>query len=107
MIRRTLTLAGFDVLEAGSGPAAVAVFEEHGADIQLLLTDLVLPDGMTGAELAQRFLEQKPDLEIIYTSGYSADAAGREFPLREGDDFLPKPFSILALADLVRRRLQR
>ena len=107
VIRRTLTQAGFDVLEAGSGPAAVAVFEEHGADIQLLLTDLVLPDGMTGAELAQRFLEQKPDLEIIYTSGYSADAAGHEFPLREGDDFLPKPFSILALADLVRRRLQR
>jgi FixJ family two-component response regulator len=71
----------------------------------LLLTDLILPDGMNGKELAKQLLQDNPKLKVIYTSGYSADIAGKNFPLKEGVNFLSKPFEAHKLAQIVREKL--
>ena len=82
---------GYRALEAGSGVEALSVWEDQQGQINLLFTDMILPDGMTGRELAKRLKERKPDLKVIYTSGYSLDLDGTGFILREGLNFLQKP----------------
>ena len=71
----------------------------------MLLTDLVMPDGINGRELSERLLAEKPGLKVIYASGYSADVVGQDFVLEEGVNFLAKPFNPLKLAQVVRARL--
>jgi DNA-binding NtrC family response regulator len=73
--------------------------------VDLLLTDMVMPGGMMGGELAARLLGQSPRLKVIYTSGYSPGMAGRDISLLEGGNFLPKPYSIGKLAQFVRECL--
>jgi two-component system cell cycle sensor histidine kinase/response regulator CckA len=73
----------------------------------LLLTDLVMPDGMTGKDLAQRILQENPKMKVIYMSGYSAEVVGKDFPLKEGVNFLTKPFQALKLAQTVRNCLDK
>jgi len=67
-----------------------------------LLTDIIMPDGMTGRELAETLQAEKPDLKVIFTSGYSADVVGGDFPLREGANFLQKPYHPYTLAQTMR-----
>ena len=105
IVRAVLTRLGYRVLDATSGVKALDVWQEHRSEIRLLLTDLVMPDGMSGKDLALRLQAQEPKLKVIYTSGYSADIAGPDFPLREGDNFLAKPFHASALAQIIRARL--
>jgi two-component system, cell cycle sensor histidine kinase and response regulator CckA len=71
----------------------------------LLLTDLVMPDRMTGRDLAQRILQENSKMNVIYMSGYSAEVVGRDFPLKEGDNFLTKPFQAAKLAKTIREKL--
>jgi len=101
-ILKALTQLGYRVLEAGSGMDALKVWEKHRHEINLLLTDLVMPGGMNGKELGQRLLRENPKLKIIYSSGYSAEVAGKDFPLVEGVNFLPKPFPAQMLAQTIR-----
>ena len=75
--------------------------------LDLLLTDLVMPGGMTGKDLAGRLLQENPKLKVIYTSGYSTDVVGRDFPLEEGVNFLTKPFGAHKLAQTVRNYLDK
>jgi FixJ family two-component response regulator len=70
-----------------------------------LLTDLVMPDGMTGIDLAQRLLQENPRLKVIYMSGYSTEVVGKDFPLADDVNFLRKPFPAHQLAKTVRDRL--
>jgi len=91
---------------AASGVKALEVWKEHRNEIRLLLTDMVMPDGMNGKELARRLLQETPGLKVIYTSGYSADIAGKDFPLEEGVNFLMKPFEVQKLAQTVRACLE-
>jgi PAS domain S-box-containing protein len=98
----TLTRHGYRVLEAASGPEALALWKSHQGEIKLLLTDLLMPGGMTGKELAQTILPANPDLKIIYMSGYSADLVGGDFQLDEGVNFLAKPFTVRKLTQIVR-----
>lgn len=93
---------GYRVLEACSGVAAVKVWEEHKDEIDLLLTDLVMPEGMTGGDLSKRLLAEDPNLKVIFTSGYSADIVGKDFVLRDGVNFLQKPYHPDKLAQTVR-----
>ncbi len=79
----------------------------NSKDIQLLLTDLVMPGGMTGKELAERVLQDSPGLKVIYISGYSAEVVGKDWPLTEGVNFLSKPFQARKLAQTVRHCLDR
>ena len=70
--------------------------------IDLLLTDLVMPEGVTGWELAHRLQAQKPELKAIYMSGYSADMNGHDPGVRKDVQLLAKPFGLRILADAVR-----
>jgi nitrogen-specific signal transduction histidine kinase/ActR/RegA family two-component response regulator len=106
-VQNTLGRLGYRVLEAAAGAEALAVWEQHRDEIRLLLTDLVMPGGMNGKDLAAQLLQRDPELKVIYTSGYSADVAGKDFPLQEGVNFLAKPYELYQLAQTVRNRLDK
>jgi signal transduction histidine kinase/CheY-like chemotaxis protein len=104
-VRMALSGLGYHILEAHTGVKALEVWQEHRDEIQLLLTDMVMPDGMTGIDLAQRLLQEQPKLKVVYMSGYSAELVGKDFPLKEGVNFIPKPFQVEKLARVVRDSL--
>jgi PAS domain S-box-containing protein len=101
-----LTGLGYRVFSASSGQEALQVWETQRHEIELLLTDLVMP-GITGRDLALRLRESTPRLPVIYMSGYNREMAGGNFALSEGSNFLPKPFDLTSLASLVRISLDR
>ncbi|MBK7999155.1 MAG: response regulator [Verrucomicrobia bacterium] len=94
----------YNVLEAANGIEALKVWEAHEGKIDLLLTDMVMPEGMTGHELAVELRKRKPELKVIYTSGYSADVMGGDLSLTE-TRFLQKPYQPPMLAKTVRECL--
>jgi CheY-like chemotaxis protein len=104
-VRKALAQLGYRILEAPTGVKAIDVWKENRAEIRLLLTDLVMPDGMTGKDLAQRLLHENPQLKVIYMSGYSAEVVGKDFPLKEGVNFLTKPFQAIKLTQTIRKIL--
>ncbi len=107
LTRVVLERQGYRVLEASHGAAALRLWEQHKGDIALLLTDIVMPEGMTGRDLAARLRVSDPGLRVIFTSGYSADLAGRELDLQEGQNFIQKPFSPRRLLECIERCLDR
>jgi PAS domain S-box-containing protein len=106
-MHKALLQLGYHVLESVSGGEALNVWEQHRNRIDLLVTDMVMPGGVTGKDLAERFLKENPKLKVIYTSGYSVELAGRDFPLEEGLNFLAKPFGADKLAQTVRNSLDK
>jgi PAS domain S-box-containing protein len=90
--RAVLERQGYRVMEAANGVDAEDVWLKNRQFISLLLTDLVMPGGVSGQELARRLQQKSPQLKAIFTSGYSAEIAGRELKMREGEHFLQKPF---------------
>jgi CheY-like chemotaxis protein len=96
---------GYNVLAAASGPEALQQWSERGHEINLLLTDMVMPGGLTGRQLGERVLQERPDLPVIYTSGYSPGMAGRDLALLEGANFLAKPYRPARLLHLLRECL--
>ena len=105
MVVQVLRLQGYTVLEAASGRHALEVWERANRPVDLLVTDMVMPGGIMGSELAERLSNQSPGLKVIYTSGYSPGMAGKDASLLQGRNFLPKPFSIGKLAQFVRECL--
>jgi two-component system, cell cycle sensor histidine kinase and response regulator CckA len=105
VVVQVLKLHGYTVLEAASGRDALEIWERADRPIDLLLTDMVMPGGVMGSELAERLTRQCPSLKVIYTSGYSPGMAGKDASLLEGRNFLPKPYSITQLARFVRECL--
>jgi signal transduction histidine kinase/ActR/RegA family two-component response regulator len=105
LARAVLERAGYNVLEAGSGVEALSVWAEHGSKINLLLTDMIMPGGLSGGELAEQLREKKSDLKIIYTSGYSPEAISRKLTLKEGRNFLAKPYHPDKLTTIIRQCL--
>jgi two-component system, cell cycle sensor histidine kinase and response regulator CckA len=103
--RTVLERAGYRVLEAAHGVEALTRWDEATANIQLLLTDIVMPEGLGGRELAARLREKNPGLRVVFASGYSADIAGRDLSLEEGQNFIQKPFSRHQLLATVRNCL--
>jgi CheY-like chemotaxis protein len=101
LARRVLVDHGFRVVEAATGPEALDVWARHRDEVALLMTDIVLPDGMTGLELARRLLADKPELRVIYASGYNPQVAGRGVALEAGVNFLPKPYDPDALLRII------
>lgn len=96
---------GYRVYNAGSGPEALTIWNAHRGEIDLLLTDMMLPGGMSGHDLAQDLQRQKEGLKVAYTTGYSAEAIDPDYNLQEGVNFLPKPYSPDGLGRLVRHCL--
>lgn len=107
LMRSILAGYGYQVIEAGSGPEAIALWQQHQEQITMLFTDVVMPGGMTGIALAQRLQGLKPDLRVLFTTGYSIDLVQAGVPLRAGVNLLPKPFSASSLLLAVRRCLDR
>ncbi|MGP8201709.1 MAG: response regulator [Limisphaerales bacterium] len=105
VVVKVLRVQGYYVLEASSGPHALEVWEQADRPVDLLLTDMVMPGGIMGSELAERLSSKCPRLKVIYTSGYSPGMAGRDTSLLESRNFLSKPYSIGKLAQFVRECL--
>ena len=104
-VRKALSQLGYRIIEAPTGVKALEVWQENGEEISLLLTDLVMPDGMSGKDLAQRLMRENPKLKVIFMSGYSAEVVGKDFPFTEDVNFLTKPFPAQKLAQTIRDRL--
>ncbi len=96
----TLRDLGYTVVHADSGPAALKMMDD-GQEVDLLFTDIVMPD-MTGRQLGEQALRRRPGLKVIYTTGYTRNAVVHNGVIDPGTNFLPKPFSIERLATLVR-----
>jgi nitrogen-specific signal transduction histidine kinase/ActR/RegA family two-component response regulator len=93
---------GYQVLEAANGVEALQSWIEHRSGIALLFTDLVMPEGLSGRQLAEKLQAEKPDLKVIFASGHSADIAGKEIQLRAGENFMPKPIRPDELLKIIR-----
>jgi PAS domain S-box-containing protein len=107
LAHRLLSQQGYKVLEAANGEEALRVVQEHiGKKIHLLLTDVVMPQ-MGGKELAEKLKILRPDIKVLYTSGYTDDAIVHHGILDSGVVLLQKPFSPAALAQKVREVLDR
>lgn len=104
LMREVLTGFRYQVLAASCGNEALQIWEQHGGRVDLLMTDMVMPGGMTGDELAAELKKRKPDLKVIFTSGYCSSLEGRD-----GNDdeiiFLPKPYHPDEAARLIRSTL--
>ncbi len=102
---RVLRRAGYEVVEAGSGPAALEALRQRGRKVDLLLADMIMPDGMTGSELAEQVMALHPGTKVILTSGYSNQLEDTSFLLENGILFLPKPYSPQTLCEAIRKSL--
>ncbi|HUR45659.1 MAG TPA: PAS domain S-box protein [Candidatus Saccharimonadales bacterium] len=105
-VRLALQTVGYTVVEAMDGLEALEKWSQHRADIDLLFTDMKMPKGMSGAELAENLKALKPDLRIIYTSGYSPDTFSKNLRLQEGLNYLPKPYPPPRLVETIRACLE-
>ena len=101
LTRRCLVGGGYTVIPAGSAEEAIDLAAEHDGHIDLLLTDVVMP-GASGPQLARRLLERRPDVRVLYVSGYTDAAMASEGILDSGVSFLQKPFTPEALSRKVR-----
>lgn len=106
LVRRVLERGGYEVVEAPSGLAALELWKEKKTHVDLLLTNMVMPDGISGRQLAEKLKADNPGLKIIYTTGYSPDLMGKEVALREGVNFLQKPYPPQKLVEIVRNGLE-
>ena len=99
-----LSRLGYRTLEAEDGPAAMPLLEGEGR-IDMLLTDVVLPAGMSGADLARTYRQRFPDGKVLYTSGYPGDELSKSGRLPQDVDLLRKPYQAAELAQTVRQVL--
>jgi len=100
-----LSSIGYRVLSAANGQEALEIWEAHRDEINLLLTDVVMPGLPSGRQLEQQLRTDKPDLKVIFTSGYSADFLGMDLNPDLGHGFLAKPYFTESLARTVATQL--
>ena len=107
MARDILTDSGYRILDAASGRQALDVWQKSAQEIDLLLTDMVMPEGVSGVDLAERLMSDRPDLKVVYTSGYSAGEISAELLTRSQTHFLQKPYTHATLTKMIRDALDR
>jgi two-component system cell cycle sensor histidine kinase/response regulator CckA len=105
-VSEALSSLGYRILSAANGRSALEIWAEHQHEIDLLLTDVVMPDSISGRQLAHTLIVDKPDLKVIYTSGYSAELFGSDFEQEKEHIFLQKPYLPDRLAQTVAAHLQ-
>jgi PAS domain S-box-containing protein len=105
LTRTVLEREGYQVCEASHGPEALRVWSARGGQLDLLLTDMVMPAGMNGIELARELRKLRPDLPVLFMSGYSAEVAGHELADSERGHLIQKPSPPRAILEAVRRAL--
>ena len=104
LILQILAHYGYTIIEAANGDQAISRFEEHKETIDLLITDVVMPE-IGGRELAEKFQRTRPDLKVLFLSGYTDDAVVRHGVLEADVAFLQKPFTVDGLATKVRNTI--
>jgi len=104
--RETLENHGYRVLEALGGPEAIEIAKRHAEAIHLLLTDVVMP-GVNGRALAEALTADRPEMRVLYMSGYTDDVIARSGVLESGILLIEKPFAAVALLGRVREALVR
>ncbi len=97
---------GYAVLEAEDGPSALCLLQ-NGASVDVLLTDVVMPGGMSGRDVAAEARKRVPGIKVLFTSGYTRDAIARDGGLDDGVELIAKPYGKEALARKVRSVLDR
>ena len=105
-VSEALATLGYHVLSAANGRDALNLWAEHRDEIDLLLTDVVMPESISGRQLAHTMIQDKPDLKVIFTSGYSSELFGSEFEREKEHVFLAKPYLPDRLAQTVAMHLQ-
>ena len=106
-VSTALTSLGYRVLSASNGREALEVWAESRNEVDLLLTDVVMPESISGRDLAHKLIMDKPDLKVIFTSGYSAELIGPEFEQEKEHGFLSKPYLTDKLAKVVAAQLAK
>lgn len=107
LVQSVLERHGYRVVEAANGVEALRLWDEHQGQFDLLLTDMVMPEGISGRELAARLKARKPSLKVIYSSGYTPDLLGPGLEgLRDGVNYLQKPYRPQVLTQTVRACLE-
>ena len=96
---------GYQTVAAADGPAALAIVDS-GEPFDLLFTDVILPGGMTGRQLAEEVAKRRPGTKVLYTSGYTDNAIVHQGRLDPGVLLLSKPYRKSQLADMIRRALK-
>lgn len=107
LVKLSLRIFGYEVLEAANGAEALQQWERQGSTVSLVFTDMVMPGGLTGLELVQRLRQLKPGLKAVISSGYSAELLHREGGLPAGLKVLAKPYDPDSLARAVRECLDK
>jgi CheY-like chemotaxis protein len=97
---------GYTVVEAADGASALQLLADR-PEIRLLFTDVGLPGGMNGRQLAEKARETRPDLKVLYTTGYARNAIIHHGRLDPGVELMIKPFTFAALAAKIRAMLQQ
>ncbi len=105
IVLQVLNKHGYRIHQAVSGLSALDMWEKCHGEVDLLLTDMVMPGGVSGHDLAQQLVAKKPTLKVIYTSGYSAEVFRGDFVLPERVAFLRKPYRAEELLAAVRQTL--
>jgi two-component system cell cycle sensor histidine kinase/response regulator CckA len=101
---RGLISRGYKVIEAGNGVEAIEQFEQHGGDVDLVVSDVVMPE-MDGPTLFKELRQRNSALKIIFVSGYAEDAFQKSLPDPEQFNFLPKPFTLKQLVAVVKETM--
>jgi CheY-like chemotaxis protein len=107
MVARSLRLLGYRVIEAGTGREAIHAWSSHRAEVDLLFTDMLMPDGITGLDLTMQLKAEKPGLKAIISSGYSPEQLGIKNVGDRVFTYLSKPYHPDELARAVRDCLDR
>ena len=107
LVAQVLESRHYRVLTAASGAKALETWAKREGEIDLLLTDMVMPDGLTGRKLAERLTGEDPRLRVIFTSGYTAGMPGSDLDNVAEGNFLPKPYRPATLLQVVRDCLDR
>ncbi len=92
LARDILQDCGYATLVAASGRQAIEIWQQHAGEIDLLLTDMVMPEGVSGVELAERLVIESPQLKVVYMSGYTADEVNTDLLERTNATFIQKPY---------------
>jgi signal transduction histidine kinase/ActR/RegA family two-component response regulator len=107
LARGVLEEYGYGVLDAASAAEALGLWRDHREQIQLLFTDIILPDGMSGWKLAERLREENPELKVIYSTGFDSESLTSRFDLRPSHVVLRKPYPVQTLVRAVRESLDK